>query len=136
MADVLSMASVVEPMEGEFSEAQAVLPLQFYGTRRGISRHEPLRRLMVAMLVDAIRCFQTMFVRRRPARLQEFTEARAWLFSDEDDGPFSFRAVCDELEIDAEVIRKWLGRWQRQKLGGRKPHVIRRSAFPAKRISV
>jgi hypothetical protein len=135
MVDMLSIINQVDPTEGEFSEAQAILPLQFYGARRGTSEIEPLRRLMVAMLVDAIRCFQTGFETRQPAKRQEFTEARSWIFSDADDGPFSFRTVCDALEVDPEAIRKGLARWAERRFAGEKQRMIRRSALPVRRIS-
>lgn len=50
-----------EQLDGEFSQAEAVLPLQFHGNRRAIRSIEPLRRLMVAMLVDAVHVSQTKF---------------------------------------------------------------------------
>jgi hypothetical protein len=76
MADVLSMVSR-EPTESDFSELQGILPEQFYGARRGTSEVEPLRRLMIAMLVDAVRCFETKFDARQPATRQEFAEVRS-----------------------------------------------------------
>jgi hypothetical protein len=135
MADMLSIVNGADPMEGEFSESQAVLPLQFYGARRGTSEIEPVRRLMIAMLVDAVRCFQTKFERRQPGRRQEFAEVRSWIFYDVDDGPFSFRAVCDALEIDPEAVRKGLTRWAAERLAGAKPRMIRRPSLTAGRIS-
>ena len=136
MAEVPAMVKETERLNDELSAAEAVLPMQFYGARRGAATIEPLRRLMVAMLVDAVRCFQTKFEARQPARRQEFSEVRSWIFSDEDNGVFSFKAVCDELEIDPEAIRKGLVRWNEKELSGAKPLKIRRSPVPlAKCIS-
>jgi hypothetical protein len=135
MANLISIVNETDVLEGEFSQLQAVLPLQFYGARRGTSEIEPLRRLMVAMLVDAVRCFQTKFQRRKPGMRQEFAEVRSWILSDEDDGPFSFRTVCDALEINAEAVRKGLVRWAAKRLVGGKPPMIRRTTVPARRIS-
>ena len=135
MANSISIVNETDTLEGEFSQLQAVLPLQFYGARRGTSEVEPLRHLMVAMLVDAVRCFQAKFERRKPGMRQEFAEVRSWIFSDEDDGPFSFRTVCDALEIDAEAIREGLIRWAAKRLSGGKPPMIRRTTIPARRIS-
>ena len=60
---------------------------------------------------------------------------RSWIFSDADNGVFSFKAVCDALEIDPEAIRKELVRWKEKGLSGEKPLKIRRSPVPlAKRI--
>jgi hypothetical protein len=132
MGGVFSTINDPDLMEGESSEAQALLPVQFYAARRGTSEIEPLRRLMTAMLVDAVRCFQAKFESRQPATRQEFAEARSWIFSDQDDGAFSFRAVCEALEVDAGAVRKGLARWEQNRLAGGKPRLIRRSAVPAK----
>jgi len=136
MAEVLAMVNETDQLD-KFSAAEAVLPLQFYGARRGAATIEPLRRLMVAMLVDAVRCFQNTFEARQQARRQEFAEVRSWIFSDEDNGVFSFKAVCDALEIDPEAIRKELLRWEERRRSGLEPRMkIRRSPVPlAKRIS-
>ncbi len=136
MADMFAMVNETNQLDDGFSAEEAVLPVQFYGARRGAATIEPLRRLMVAMLVDAVRCFQTKFGARQPATRQEFVEVRSWIFSDEDKGTFSFKAVCEALELDPKAIRKGLVRWEEKRLSGEKPRMmIRRSAMPAKRIS-
>ena len=135
MGDILSMVNQRDSMEGKFSLSQAVLPLEFYGPRRDTLESEPLRRLMSTMLIDAIRCFQTKFKRHQSGRRQEFAEVQSWLFSSRDEGPFSFRAVCDELEIDPEAVRRGLTRWAAEKIAGRKPPMIQHSSLPAKRSS-
>ena len=138
MADMFTAIHPTNQMGEDFAfSAGAVLPVQFYSARRGTSSVEPLQRLMVAMLVDAVRCFQTKFEARQPAKRQEFAEVRSWIFSDEDNGIFSFKGVCDALEVDPEALRKSLVRWEERKLSGEKPpRMIRRSAVPiTRRIS-
>jgi hypothetical protein len=136
MNDRHTMVNKIDELDDEFLQAEAVLPLQFHGARRGASTMEPLRRLIVAVLVDAIRCFQTKLDARQPAKRQEFAEVRSWIFSDDDNGFFSFRAVCDELEIDPKAIRKRLVQWEKGKLAGEKPRLMIRRLTPvAKRIS-
>jgi hypothetical protein len=135
MGDTLSMVNQRDPMEAEFPQSQAVLPLQFYGSRRGTLESQPLRRLMSAMLIDAVRCYQTKFKKHQSGRRQEFAEVQSWLFSGRDNGPFSFRAVCDELEIDPEAVRQGLTRWAAEKIAGRKAPMIQRPWLSAKRIS-
>jgi hypothetical protein len=136
MADMFAMVNETDQLDDKFSAVEAVLPVQFYGARRGAATIEPLRRLMVAMLVDAVRCFQTKFGARQPATRQEFAEVRSWIFSDEE-GTFSFKAVCDALEIDPKVIRRGLVRWMEERLAGEEPRmIVRRSAASvARRIS-
>jgi hypothetical protein len=135
MADLFSMFNEADALESKLSVPQAVLPVQFYGARRGTSEIEPMRRLMVAMLVDAVRCFQTKFDRRQPGRRQEFAEVQSWIFSDADDGPFSFRGLCEALEIDHQAVRRGLVRWAAERRSGGKPPMIRRKVTPVRRIS-
>jgi hypothetical protein len=81
--------------DDQLQQADAVLPVQFHNGRADKATAAPLRRRMVAILVDAIRCFRTKLALRQSARRQEFAEVRSWIFSDDDDGCFSFRGVCD-----------------------------------------
>jgi hypothetical protein len=68
--------------------ANAVMPPQFYPPRRGSASVEPIMRLMGAVLIDAVRCFQRNFEAHHKNGRQEFKEAQFWLFYDNEDGPF------------------------------------------------
>ena len=135
MVDILSIINHKARMEGEFAERYALLPSQFYGSRPGTSDTEPLRRLMAAMLVDAVRCFRTTFETRQPAGRQELAEVRSWIFSDADDGPFSFKAVCEELEMDPQAVRRGLARWAAKRPSCEQRLIIRRPAAQKKQVS-
>ena len=82
-------------LDNEFSGAEVLLPVQFLDGRGGARTVEPLRRLMVAILLNAIRCVQTKCDTRQPAPRQDCANARSWIFSDDDRAVFSFKAVCD-----------------------------------------
>jgi hypothetical protein len=69
--------------------ANAVMPAQFYPTRRQAASVEPIMRLMAAILIDAVRCFQRHFDARESNQWQEFREAKSWIFEDMGNGPFS-----------------------------------------------
>ena len=126
----------LKSFDDELSQADAILPVQFHNGHAKTTTTEPLRRLMVAVLLDAIRSFPTKLKMRQPARRQEFAEVRAWIFSDDDNACFSFRAVCDVLAIDPKAIRKRLAGWEEMSCTGDKSRrIIRRSAPAAKRIS-
>jgi len=107
--------------------SEAILPAQFYPHRRGSASVETIMRLMSGILIDAIRCFQNNIDARRPRGRREFMEARVWIFDDEGIGPFSFRSVCDSLEIDPGSLRTWIIGWQENRRVGEKRHMIRRS---------
>jgi hypothetical protein len=137
MAKTIPRFKVTDPADYELSfQSEAVLPTQFFDERQGSGALKPLSRLMHAILIDAVRCYQVNFDARRPSKKQEFSEARGWLFHDEDNGPFSFRKVCDELEIDPHHVRRGLISWKVKRLAGEKIAAIRRSPVPvARRIS-
>ena len=65
----------------------------------------PEQRLLIAILVDAITCFEKNYplVRRSGNRL--FREAEDWLMSDKDHGPFSFEYICAVLGLDPGAVR-------------------------------
>jgi len=137
MAKTIPQFKVTDPADYELSfQSEAVLPAQFFDERQGSGALKPLSCLMHAILIDAVRCYQVNFDARRPSKKQEFSEARGWLFHDEDNGPFSFRKVCDELEIDPHHVRRGLISWKVKRLAGEKVAAIRRSPVPvARRIS-
>ena len=84
-------------------------------------------RLMAGILIDAVRCFQNNFEASHPGGRQKFREARLWIFDDRETGPFSFRSVCDSLEIDPRGLRNWIVRWREKRRSGERQRKIRRS---------
>ena len=125
-----------ESPDSDFTQPEAVLPVQFYGPRRQASELQPVRRLLVAMLADAVRCFQSSFGATQSEKRLEFAEARGWIFADRNDGPFSFLTVCEALDLEPRTIRKNLSRWAQERAAGVKPRMIRYSTERARRISV
>ena len=124
-------------IDTQFSGAEVVLPAQFHYRGNRAITPELLRRLMVAMLFDAVMCVQTKFDKRQSAQHQDCADARSWIFSDDDRAVFSFKAVCDALDIDPDAIRKYLAQWEEKRLSGEKPRrIMRRAAVSLlKRIS-
>ena len=77
---------------------------------------EPERRLIVAILEDAIQCFQANIVAQngRPKKL--LGDAEKWLLNDGTDWIFSFRNICHLLELDPEYLRAGLMRLKQRRL--------------------
>lgn len=87
-------------------QANTVLPSQYLRARHG---HAPEKRLMIAVLQDAINCIEKYrFATDRRGR-QHLDEVTEWLLADETRWPFSFRGICDVLGLDAPVVRHHLG---------------------------
>jgi hypothetical protein len=69
---------------------------------------------MLAILLDAVECFQKYapLHRRKPDRL--FTTTAEWIFEDDYKWPFSFVNICDAVGIDAKYLRNGLQQWNEQ----------------------
>ncbi|HLJ43828.1 MAG TPA: hypothetical protein VKT12_06380, partial [Candidatus Binataceae bacterium] len=94
-------------------------PGQYYdGVRADSDCVRPIRRLMLAVLADAIRCYQTYANPHNRAQRRLFVEAEAWLMDSKADGPFAFETICDTLDVDPSCLREGLRRWRLQELDG------------------
>ena len=81
-----------------------ILPAQYASIGRKKLPAEGERKLLFAVLEDAIRCY--IKNRDRACRHDaEFLEAAEWLSSDEESGPFSYIRVCEALGINPERLR-------------------------------
>jgi hypothetical protein len=124
MPEIFALDQTTNQLDSEFSGAAVPLPAQIPNRRNRATALEPLRRLMVAVLVDAIRCVQTRFSARQPVRRQEYTDARSWIFSGDDRAVFSFKTICDALEIDPNAIRKYVLQWEKKRRSGEQAQLI------------
>jgi hypothetical protein len=93
-----------------------ILPQQFFDGPRGDSDFSPEKALMLAVLEDAIRCFQEYFrtTRARPRMLSR--QAERWIRTRDWNWPFSFNNVCEALSIDPDCMRDTLLRMKYERL--------------------
>jgi hypothetical protein len=112
----------------------ALTPQQYYdGAHTDDSSVSAVKRLMLAVLEDAMRCYQTYASSRNSTQRRLFVDAEAWLMDRRADGPFSFETVCETLGIEPSCLREGLRRWRGQQLDGMNPcRLARRS--PVTRI--
>jgi hypothetical protein len=95
-------------------QPDTVLPSQFYAALRRKTEQEPERRLAVAVLQDAVECYQKyMHARDRKAR-QLYLDAETWILSVDRSWPFAFDNICELLQIDPEYLRRGLLQWRAQ----------------------
>lgn len=96
------------------AEPEVLLPSQFFDLMRGHSPYEGEKRLMLAVLEDAISCFQKYAGATKGRGLRLFKEAEEWLFGEETAGLFSFESICATLELEPTYLREGLARWKTQ----------------------
>jgi hypothetical protein len=73
---------------------------------------------MLAVLQDAIHCFQSTAADIEKSERARFADAEVWLFEENREGPFSFESACDALGLAAPYLRSGLRRWRDQRLAG------------------
>src|SRR5690349_10694130 len=85
------------------------------------------KRLLLAVLTDAVRCYQVGWDAQRTSRIRAFRRAEEWLFSATGYGPFSFENVCHTLDITPEYLRNMLRKRPIGRVGGVRGPAVRRS---------
>lgn len=92
-----------------------LLSAQFESLRRK-NLLEPEKRLMLAILEDAVNCFQEKLMAQSGKNRRLFEEAEDWIVEVGGDGLFSFDTICETLEINPEYVRQGLLRWEREEI--------------------
>ena len=102
-------------------------PGQYYdGLRADNGCARPIKRLMLAVLEDAVRCYLTYANSRSRAQRRLFVEAEGWLMDRKADGAFAFDTICENLSIDPNCLREGLRQWRLKELDGMNPRRLTR----------
>jgi hypothetical protein len=89
-----------------------ILPCQFFD-RSGGDRMAGERRLMLAMLADAINVYQHGVLSRCTRKRMLYLDAERWIMAaPRPQHPFSFETVCEALEIEPGALRRRLLAWK------------------------
>ena len=97
-------------------EPDALMPIQYLDTIRRLVPIEPEKRLMWAVIEDAIECYQTHCSSRRLKEMQSFSDAEQWILEKDNRWLFSFNNICDMLGFDAGYLRAGLIMWKAKQL--------------------
>ena len=84
---------------------------QFNDTYRRKTPHQSEVRLMLAILEDAINCYQDNVFALNKKRIQLFQEAEEWFMKDDASWIFSFVSICSILNLEPDYFRQGLKRW-------------------------
>jgi len=103
---------------GSLFAPSILTPDQYYDERRDDSAIRPIKRLMLAILEDALRCLHKHADARNGARRRVYREAEQWLCSESENALFSFTVVCETLGIEPEYLRSGLRQWRKTKPRG------------------
>lgn len=103
-------------------EPDMLAPDQFYATLKRSHFVDPERRLMAALLEDAVSCLARDPLRCSHRQRKSLEEAQQWVSAeDSEDWIFSFSNVCETLGFDADYLRRGLNRWSTQSRSSTSP---------------
>ena len=117
-------------------EPDTLVPAQYFERVGTDTAFQPEKRLMLAVLEEAIATFQrhVTSTSRQSKRLLE--EVEEWTSSAAgDEWPFSFKNICAALDLEPEYLRSGMARWRDRELrraGGGESAVYR---FPFRRVN-
>jgi len=89
-------------------DPEVVLPDQMFPGAKLPAFVQSEGRLMLAILQDAVECYQRHALARNPRHREEFEEAKTWITSSDTDWVFSFENICNVLGIDPDYVRSGL----------------------------
>ena len=115
--------AVDERLGGMF-QPDTLLPSQFFDRVRRRTEHDGERRLMIAVLEDAVDVYRKQAGAREGRGEQLFAEAEEWIEDLDRAWLFSFQNICDVLDIDADYLRRGLRAWKARARGERRGPVV------------
>jgi hypothetical protein len=113
----------VNPMSSPWEEkALAVfqpdilVSAQYLATYRRRFHLQPEQLLMLAVLEDAVLCFQDHLTATQPRKQALYRDAEEWMLHGDKSYFFSFDNICDSIGIDSAYLRRGLMRWKERAL--------------------
>lgn len=101
-------------------QPDVLIPSQYLANTKSKTYREPEKKLMLAVLEDALWCFQNGLISRNNKRKRGlYSEAEEWIMEESGDRLFSFNEICGLLGLEPRYLRKRLVRWKEETLRGR-----------------
>jgi hypothetical protein len=97
-------------------QPDTLLSAQYFETLRRRTIFEPEKRLMMAILQDAINSFQDNLLTPNVKAKKLSEEAEEWIVDKNGDWIFSFEIICQTLGFNPDYVRHGLLRWKARKL--------------------
>jgi hypothetical protein len=100
-------------------QPDTLLPDQYLDTFRRKLHLEPEKKLLLAILEDAIACYQKYIFARDSKGKALFHEAEEWIAEGGGGSVFAFDSVCESLGLNPEYLRRGLTGWTKAALAQR-----------------
>jgi hypothetical protein len=129
------IARVTEDNTTTLLGPDTLVPAQYFDRLGSDAAFQAEKRLMLAVLEEAIATFQrhALADSRRGKRLVE--EVEEWVSGAEGDWPFSFENICAALDLDAQYLRAGMDRWKEAERRKRQSGGTGVYKFPFRRVN-
>jgi hypothetical protein len=107
---------VLEERLASLFQPDVLIPAQYFDTLRSKTGMEAEKRLMLAVLEDAVRCFQDNVLEQGETKKTLFEEAEEWFLNEGDEWVFSFENICEALGLNPRYVRRGLLNWMKKHL--------------------
>lgn len=102
-------------------QPDTLLPEQYLDTFRRKLHLEPEKKLMLALLEDAIACYQKYLFARDSKGKALFEEAEEWVREPGSGSVFAFDSVCEALGLNPDYLRRGMAEWKKAATTRRMP---------------
>ena len=104
---------------GSLFQPDSLLLEQYLDTTRRKIVLQPEKRLMLAILKDAVSTFQADLFAANAKSSLRFEQAKDWISETDGDWVFSFHNICEHLGLNPAYVRSGLLHWMEKKLAKR-----------------
>jgi hypothetical protein len=102
-------------------------PEQYYDNRRNDTAVRPIKRLMLAILEDALWCLHHHADAKNGEPQLLYREAERWFSQEDQTALLSFNLCCETLGIEPDYLRSSLRRWRETQSHNGHPRLGRRA---------
>jgi len=96
---------------GTLFEPDTLISEKYFKTYRLTQPAEAEKKLMFAVLAEALQTYQRFAFSRSPRGQALFHEAKAWFWKEAPDGVFSFSSICEVFGLNPPFLRRGLVQW-------------------------
>jgi len=109
--------AILEENLASLFQPDTLLSAQYFENFRRKTPLEPEKKLMLAILEDAVWCFQHNVWARNGKGKKLFDEAQEWILDESSDWVFSFESICEVLGFSPRYVRQGLLSMERKEAG-------------------
>jgi hypothetical protein len=130
------LASILLYPDSDDFHLDVLMPAQFFPPALDSpAQWNGARRLLFAVLQDAVACWFRYRHASSTRQRQLFRETYKWFWAKEQDRLYAFECICAHLNLDPEHIRRGLLRWQSTELNEPSPVIRADPVFFPTRLS-